>query len=148
MAVRKIKSENKKTTKKDKPTQTATTKRVSDKNFNYFDLLSSWYNSALSAREIAADSELSSGYGAATIAEDLRVIKVLLGGDKLVQISKEWCDYIINYWSENSDTTWQRLHYAFAKDGRKCDDLDILCNYVIDNGYTKEDVKNAIAASK
>ena len=146
MAVRKIKSENKKTTKKDKPTQTATTKRVSDKNFNYFDLLSSWYNSALSAREIAADSELSSGYGAATIAEDLRVIKVLLGGDKLVQISKEWCDYIINYWSENSDTTWQRLHYAFSKGGRKCSNLNILCNYVIDNGVTKEDIEAAIAS--
>ena len=146
IAAKNSKSENKKI-KVNKPekTQVFITKKVSDKNFAYFDLLSNWYNSALSAREIAADSALSSGYGAATIAEDMRVIKVLLGGDKLVQISKEWCDYIINYWSENSDTTWVRLHYAFSKDGRKCNDLDILCNYVIDNGVTKEDVKNAIA---
>jgi hypothetical protein len=141
IALKKIKTENKKTTKKNK-TQTS----KSDKNFNYFTLLSSWYNSALSAREIASDSELSNGYGAATIAEDMRVIKVLLGGDKLLQISKEWADYIVDYWSENSDTAWYRLHYAFAKEGRKCNDLDILCNYVIDNGVTKDDVKNAIAS--
>ena len=142
-----VKNENKKT-KKSKPEKTQTEKkdRVSAKNFNYFTLLSSWYNSALSAREIASDSELSHGYGAATIAEDMRVIKVLLGGDKLLQISKEWADYIVDYWSENSDTAWYRLHYAFAKEGRKCNDLDILCNYVIDNGVTKDDVKNAIAS--
>jgi hypothetical protein len=148
LAIKVSKSENKQAVKANRPekTQTTSTRRVSDKNFNYFNLLSSWYNSALSAREIAADIELSNGYGVATIAEDMRVIKVLLGGDKLIQVSKEWCDYIINYWSENSDTTWQRLHYAFSKDGRKCSDLDILCNYVIDNGVTKEDVKTAIAS--
>ena len=148
MALKKIKSENKKT-KVNKPekTQPSTTK----KNFNYFRLLTNWYNSALSAREIELDTDLSQSYKANTIAEDMKVAKVLLGVDKDVVISQEWREYLINFWRENPDTTWVKLHYCFAKTSggrgaRDCQDTSLLCNYIIDNGVTKEDVKNAIAS--
>lgn len=142
----KIIEKKSKTEKKHKPEETqSTTRRVSDKNYGYLALLRTWYDSKLTPSKIV-DTGLNHGYGVATIAEDMRTAKVLFLTDEKIKISQEWADYIINYWSENPNTTWQRLHYAFSKDGRKCNDLDILCNYVIDNGVTKEDVKTAIAS--
>ena len=121
--------------------------RVSAKNFNYYQLLLNWYNSALSARAIAEDTGLSQNYGAATIAEDMRVIKVLMGADKDLVIGQQWSEYLVWYWSQNSDTTWQKLHYAFSKSGRKSNNVDLLCQYVIGNA-TKEQIETAIAAQQ
>jgi hypothetical protein len=139
-----VKNENKKT-KKSKPEKTQTEKkdRVSAKNFNYYNLLKSWHG--IPTDKIIADG-LNGGYSSSVINEDKRVINVLMGTDKDIVISQEWIDYIVNFWHENPDTTWTRLHYAFSKGGRKCSDRGLLCNYIIDNGVSKEDIEAAIAS--
>ena len=145
IAVKNSNSENKKITKKDKPekTQVFITKKVSAKNFNYYDLLKSWHG--IQTDKIIADG-LNDGYSSSVINEDKRVINVLMGTDKDIVIGQDWIDYIVNFWSQNPDTTWVRLHYAFSKGGRKCSDRGLLCNYIIDNGVSKEDIEAAIAS--
>ena len=152
MAVRKIKTEIKtenKKTKVNKPeTQTEKKERVSAKNFKYYDLLKSWHG--VPTDKIIAD-KLNGGYSSSVINEDKRVINVLMGTDPKLEISQDWANYIIGYWEQNPDTTWVRLHYCFAKTSksngaRDCQDIGLLCNYIVDNGVSKEDIEAAIAS--
>ena len=148
MAVKKIKSDSKKTKVNKPETQTEKKERVSAKNFKYYDLLKSWHG--VPTDKIIAD-KLNGGYSSSVINEDKRVINVLMGTDPKLEISQDWANYIIGYWEQNPDTTWVRLHYCFAKTSksngaRDCQDIGLLCNYIVDNGVSKEDIEAAIAS--